>query len=277
MAQYRTVYFLPNPVLDGKVPIAVVLQQGATVSAIRFPHIPGAQCLGGAAERSVVEMILADLEESPDFKSLPMSVGPQVVVDDPQSIPVDADPIKWLEVAVLGSRRDDSVPKQGNDPSRIPQRATLGFRFLETYEVARYVRKTFQPGMVGPGDFLSGAAGAAALGAVSQYVVGDQQVLLMEPVLPRREKWEADVRRIARNFGAYQAVIRTRPKGPMEARLMAYLVPGGSVQRRSEIRGLLEPFADKVVDTSQRTTRDEFFRTIKRTALSGGYEEPFLQ
>ncbi len=270
--RFRTIYFLPDPISGARVPIALLLEDGRNVSAIRYPHIPGAMCLGGVAEEAAVEMILADIEQRPDFGRLPPSAGPQAFAGEPREVPAVADARRWVDRAVFGLAPDVTSSERVEQHAPHPHRATMGFQFLEKFRVAKFVRKTFQPGK-DEGGFL---AEANALGTISQYVAGRTELLLMEPILPRRESWKADATSVARSFGAYKTVLRGHPAG-RKARLVAYVVPGGSQERRTEIEGLLKPFADQIVDTSSEAARGRFFGHIRVTAISGGYQDPMIQ
>lgn len=268
-ARYRIVHFVPDPFLGTRLPIAALVEDRGRLHVANVPNLPGPQCLGGVGAWALVQTILADLHEAWAFDRPPECLGPQAVFGEERRVPGGVENARtWVE-RLLASHVHRQLPPDAPEHPHRPQRSTLGYRFFQNYKVEKFVRKTFKPG-VDAGRFLRGAA---ALGAISHFVEGASEVLLMEPIAPRRPQWEDDVQRVAQMFGAYKTA-RLHERGPRKAALTAYVLEGGSADARTSIIRDLTPFVDDVVDTASAGMRGRFIEHIKATGRSRNPELP---
>ena len=270
-ARYRIIHFVPDPFLGGRVPIAALVEQSdGRIHVAKSPHIPGPNCLGSRAASSLVQIILDDLSSAATrFDRLPISIGPQAILDEkPREIPHGVkDPVHWIESRLYVTPK---LSKHEDSDHRGPNRATWGYRFFETYNVAKYVKKTFKPGQ-DAGQFLSAAS---ALKPISHYVQGEREILLMEPIALRKASWKDDVSHIANAFGAYKTALR-HTHSDRKAHLAAYVLSGGSDSDVQTIFRELAPFADDVINTANATMRANFLSRIRDVGKSGAPSELF--
>lgn len=100
---YRVVHYIPDPFLDGRMPVALLVSAGGAVKMARLPFAHGWTCLGAGAE--LIKIVLAQ-DLTGNFDRLPMSVGPHFVLGDVREIPAEfGDPFAWIERAFLGGER----------------------------------------------------------------------------------------------------------------------------------------------------------------------------
>ncbi len=258
-ARYRLIHFVPDPFSGARVPVAAVLQAHGRLSVHEMPHRPGPDCLGGRERVAVVHMMLEGLGRMSSFDQLPISFGPQAMLDGAREVPAGVDAQKWLERLLLSSAPPGE--KQAAT-SRPPQRATFGYKFFSNWGVARWVRKTFKPGVDAHG-FLPGAS---PIGSVSHYVEGRDEILLMEPLMPSRIQIEHDLHKVACLFGGYKAAMTDAKED--RARLIAYVLSGGDEKVRQHIGSALRPYADEVVDTTQDAKRARLIGRIREAGES---------
>jgi hypothetical protein len=268
-ARYRVVHFVPDPFLGGRVPIAALVEyDGGKVAIARATHLPGADCLGGRDVFFTAQLILEDLAHATRFDRLPSSIGPHAFLDQPYEVPRNVkDPLAWINTCLF----PHEIRSRHEREPRAPKRATWGYRFLQSYKVSQYVKKTFRPGE-DAGGYL---ARATVLKPIAHYVEGRSDLLLMEPVVLRRPKWQEDVSLIATNFGAYKTAIRGE-SGQPRARLTAYVLAGGSKEDFDTIARELSPFADDVVDTENPMARAKFVAQIREVGQSNPNWSPDL-
>lgn len=265
---YRIVQFVPDPFSGARTPVAALVTDGDALRVVRSPHLPGPECLGGARRAALVRLIVDALLESAVFDRLPASVGPQAVLDPVRNVPVaglDAAERWVLEHALP---HPEKVAKGETTGGRAPHRATLGKRFFETWRVAEYVRATFKPAS----DFDGRLARMSAYGEVSHWVEGPASVLLMEPIAPRRHQFADDLRDVARLFASYRFALHQEPPTADLARLVAYLLPGGSDEQRADVAAGL-PAAHEVVDTEDVSQRARFLEIIRDIGRRGDRQQ----
>lgn len=261
ITKYRLVQFVPDPFLDDRVTIGAVWVEGGRARFVQNRRLPDARCLGGVRHRVTMDTILNRLERASNFTRLEMALGPHAFIDEERVVPLGASPPAWLE-QLLGVGRGTSEAEQ---EVRRATRGTLGYQFLSTWDVARFVRKTFNPKTDLSGRF----AAAAPLGQITHWVWGLRSVLLMEPVVvggARERKTAADV---AKTFAAYRRVAERAGGASTDLRFMAYVLPGGPSHARAEALGLLAPFADASVDLDDVSARRELVQEIKAVGSSG--------
>jgi hypothetical protein len=261
-ARYRLVHYVADPAVDGRVPIAALVDVQGRIAVVRVPHIPGPKCLGGQERSAVVQMILEDLADAETFAELPPSVGPHAVLGTERNVPGQVgDPVTWVERLVAGSVETTSEAEHHRSPSR----GRYGYQFFETYNVASYVKKTFDPGRDANGFLMQ----ARPLGEVTHFVDGQRTTLLMEPILATRQ---SDVSKVARLFGAYRSVMTAEQR--KRATLIVYVLSSGTRSRREDAIATLRDFADQVVDTAADSARASFLARIRDVGKSKA--EPLL-
>lgn len=99
-ASFRVVYFVPDPFIDGRVPIAAIVTDGAIHRVAYARRIPCAQCLGGPSSAALVRMLLRDLpNERPSW--IEDAFGNHVRLGKIGHIPSGVDAVEWLEKSLL--------------------------------------------------------------------------------------------------------------------------------------------------------------------------------
>lgn len=262
IASYRLVHFTPDPFTGARMPLgAVVVGRNGQVRVAKVHHLPLA-CLGDRGLQLAVQRLHARLDGIGSVEALPPAFGPYASLGEVVMVP-DAvlDPFGWVE-ALLNPARS---PQRRVAEPRSAQRASLGYRFFETWRVERFVRKTFRPGTDGAGWLGRHAAGLPEL---SHWVPGGDQVLLMEPVVPSRPRFDADLKEIAQRIGAYRYAVERAENG-RQGRLIAYVTAGGHPDQRDEARQTLAPFAHEVVDTDDDGARERFIAEIRQVGAAG--------
>ena len=182
------------------------------------------------------------------------SLGPHFVADSPREIEIDVDDaVAWVVGSVLPTANTEPVVR-----SRGPHRDTIGYEFFERRRVAEYVRKDYQPARA-----LAVRDSASHLPAVSHYVQGAHRLLLMEPVITRRQSWEKDIATVVRTFYAYQtAVLPMLEARSIEAELLVYLVGGGPADVRARAKQAMQPAAKRVIDVHDDRVAKRFAAEI---------------
>lgn len=261
-AIYRLVHFTPDPFTGARLPLgAVVVGRDGAVRVAKVDSLPLA-CLGERGLQIAVQRLHARLDTIGSAETLPTAFGPYATLSEAVVIPeAVADPLGWVDSLLNPSqprRRRTAVPRGAH-------RSSLGYRFFETWRVARFVRKTFQPATDWEGWLGRHAAGLPEL---SHWVPGIDQVLLMEPVVPTRHRFESELKEIAQRIGVYRYAVENAENG-RRGRLIAYLTAGGHPDQREEARQTLSPFAHEVVDTCEEGPRLRFLDTIRRVGAEG--------
>src|SRR5690606_32248185 len=121
---------------------AVVDDGGADVRVARPERLPGARCLGDRDLAVAVRRLSARLSDVASSEALPHVFGPYTTLAERQEVPQGVgDPVAWVE-GLLSPERP--TPGAVRAP-RGRQRGTVGYRFFETWNVARHMHKTFRP------------------------------------------------------------------------------------------------------------------------------------
>ena len=252
---FQIIHFVPNPVSGARVPMGAIVVEGPTRRVAIAKHLPGAECLGSRESARLLNFLIDDLKNFGDARDFHHRMGPEIAVDEARPIPSEVrDAVTWLEKFVLP--RQLAADEKGTRPRR-PSRYMEGKSFLNKHEVGQYVRRSFQPQKV----FPEVDDGLRHLGKVSQYVLGDGKVLLMEPLVPRRPDWEDDLTAINTTFSAYRFHVDNGLNGH-SGELIAYILPGGDEKRRAQIRRTLES-ATSVVDTARPHQLNRFVKQLR--------------
>jgi len=270
-ASYRLIQFAPDPFTGARYPLGAVVSHGrGEVSVAKAARVPGAGCLGNRSLAIAAQRLHARLDsiESPD--ALPAVFGPYVSLSKPRPIPAGVgDPTSWLTSLLT----PPSIPGDGLKNVRGSQRSTLGFRFFETWKVARYVEKTFEPTSDWDGWLSPYGLG---LQRIAHWVPGEKTALLMEPVVPSRAKFDKDLKEIAAKFLAYRAALDKVENG-RTGQLIAYITLGGHPDQRAAAVETLAPFAHSVVDTAQPQRAAAFVEAIRKVGTEGETQEALTQ
>jgi hypothetical protein len=241
-AQYRLVYFVPDPFRGERVAVAA-LADGVGV----VPRPGGLAGLGllDAGARSLVHASLAELATVGPARDLPITIGPQIVGGPMHTVPAGVTNVaSWLATTIFG-RSTTEVATGGERVRRV----LLGSRFLRTRGVDRLVRRRYQ------------LPGRPLLGVVSQFVEGRQQTLLLEPIAMARPRAEEEVRAVAQLFAAYGSVLADDPS----KQRVIYVLAGGPEDRRASVITELRDYAE-VVDTTVPQEADALVARVKAVA-----------
>jgi hypothetical protein len=258
MTEYRLIHFVPDPFLGGRVPVAAVVQGADGLRVMEAPRLPGVMCLGRKSAVVTIRHVLEDLTRVESFDRLPGSVGPQVVLGDAHSIPPGTDdPVAWL-TRLLAGTRDDGLANPHR--TREPHLVTRGTQFLRARSVASFVRRKFKP----PAGFVRGHS--RALSPISQYVKGQEELLLMEPLVPTRRGWHEDMRKVSERVASYKFAMENGGRLPEKPQFFVYVLVGGPDDRRREISDSLTGVADEIVDVKDETAAQRFVAQIRRVA-----------
>ena len=253
---FKIVHFVPDPVAGTRVPMGAIVSRGDTRRVAVAKHLPGAECLGSRQAARLLNFLVDDFKNIGSADDVRQRMGPEVLVDDARPIPDGVeDPVAWIEAFVLPR------PIEADQKKTTPRRTSRymeGKNFLSQHNVGQYIRRSFRPGKV-----FSHTDGAMKhLGKVSQYVADNQTVLLMEPLVPRRPEWEDDLTDINTTFYAYRYHVENGLNGH-DGELIAYILPGGSEEQRSEMKQTLKT-ATSFVDTTHAHQLERFINQVRR-------------
>jgi hypothetical protein len=268
VARYRVVHFVPDPFTGARIPVAAIVEGAKGLTLAPAGHLPGASCLGANPTYATMQMVLESLSSIADFRVLPISVGPHAVLDMERQVPADvSDPVAWVVENILPRA---AASERVAVAAKNTRRDTQGYRFFETWNVAQYVHQHFQPG-----ESWTGARpkGARMLGPVSHWAGSPKGgVLLMEPLIPSRPKFEDELAKVYQRFAGYR-IFLNGGDAPVELRkntkLCVYVLQGGNDKDRSSA---LSAFADvdaTTVDLENESARGLFvdeIRTLGRAA-----------
>jgi hypothetical protein len=259
-ARFRIIHFMPDPFTGARVPVAALVEgEDRRVQVTRAPHIPGPQCLGGRAAWSVIALALESLEATTAFNELPSTMGPHFLLDEERRIP-DAvfNPAEWVATRVLPKRPLTSEDASEKVP-HSPKRQTQGMRFFETNKVDKYVEKNF--------DGTGFEVNTHAAHHISHYVIGKNDLLLMEPVIGNRSDLRAELRDISQAFLAWRAIFANRKVGRQPS-FIAYVLGGTQKGALSTAREVLEESRAEVVSVDIPNERDRFVERIRHVGRS---------
>ena len=263
---YRTVFFLPDPALDWRIPVAVVVRGREGLQVAVAPNLPDDACLGGHSSAALLRMGLGSLRTTESFDLLPAAMGPHFVAEQPRELAAEADdPLRWAVENLLPGRAALTVKK-----SRGAQRATIGYSVFKRAGVDRFVFHKFRPKTNLPR--LNGTT--RNLHTVSHWVPGSNRLLLLEPIIPTRSDFEKEAADVAVDFLAYRhSFVEQARREKIETHLFVYITGQGNKKQRSTVREIMHGAAHDVFDVadeSQRLRLTETIREVGKTAPPQG-------
>jgi hypothetical protein len=273
MNRYRLIHFTPDPFISARVPIGAIIEDRAGISVLQAPRLPDAGCLGGQSEWAMLHLLLEDLHQITSIDALPSCMGPHAILDDIYLVPNKVENVAhWVSANVLPGK-----PKQApSGMKRAERRATTGYRCFEQFRVSKFVKKTFRPNIDGRDLFPS--AGARILDTIAHWVSSQNDLLLMEPIVPESNSHHVleDSKLVAKRFMEYKHVIGKPTQ--CHTSLNAYLAPGIDKEHKRLARENLEISADDIFDLDHERDRT---RLINRIREIGGHPSrgqiPLLQ
>jgi hypothetical protein len=259
--EYRVIHFVPDPFIGSRIPIAAAVKVGDRLEIATCRHLPADSCVGGKQSGEVLRVILACLDQMRDFKELPVATGPHAVADIVRKLPAGVEnPLQWVRSHVLPQSEATSERRQSK--ARNTKRASLGYRFFETWKIHDLVRKSYDPSEHWPS--LAGNAGLS-LPTISHWAGPTSDALLMEPIVPRR-KFGDDVRLVSTNFAAYRYFSKRLSVQDGGWKLIAYLLPGCSRHEKESAQQALDATAHRIFDTDDARDREQFVEMIRERA-----------
>lgn len=258
--QYRLIHFVPDHFNGTRYAIGglIATEDGVRVALARL--IPGAECLGDDASFMLLRHNLDLLRQLRSFDELPMTFGPHIVLDSPRKLErAVVDPVAWLQDEILP--RPLPGPSQARKRGRT--RTTIGRDFLQQYVQGDLIR-SFQVQRDLP--MLNGSA--KIFPSISQSVVGQDELILMEPIAPELKNTMEHVKTIAHHFAASRFILE-KENISVGVNLLAYITPDSTSEQREEITEYLSLSAHKVYDMDSARERREFIRRINEVGSSG--------
>lgn len=255
-AEYRILHFVPDPFVGTRIPVAALVRQGSSLGFAKACFVPGPACVG-SRESELLAMTLDSLQRVESFDVLPSAVGPHFVLEQIRAVPGTVEePVAWVQRHVLPAQRH--VDHQPKSP-RQPKRAVCGFRFMETWTVARYVKKDFNPAV----SLFEARADHTAMPKISHWVgTPEHELVLMEPVALERSHLDDEVREINTRFAAYRFFLDRGGFLPASTKLLAYILPHSTNTRSESVSERLSA-AHEVVDTASERERLPFIEMIR--------------
>jgi hypothetical protein len=248
-ARYHIIHFIPDPFSGARVPLAAFVESTNGWRLAEAPHVPGPECLGGSNAHALLRMVLQDLRAHEALPHLPRTVGPQIALTEEKSIPEGiADPVEWVERHVLPQRPGAEGPTQ----PRGPHRDTYGYRLFTQHHVEQYVGKTYKPDAIG--------VRGLAVSSISHYVSGNEELLLMEPIVGNRAELEKDLTQVSTAFLAWQTLL-AGSHTHRRHELIAYVFGADSVVAKSRTK---LPDGARVVAVDNPVQLSEFISRIKK-------------
>lgn len=275
-ATFRFVYYSENPFVGARIPIgSIVREADGRLRVAKVDALPSVECLGSRSAAVGLRRLIDQLDGIHVFDALPPVFGPYTVLGEERAVPFGVeDAVSWVQRLLARPAPDPKQPKF----VRGVQRASLGYRFFETWQVARHVHKTFNPRHDWP-DRLASLKQIAGLPSITHWVGSSNRLLLMEPVIAERPQFDNDVKEIATRFLAYRYALGKMAETAEDTvgRLYAYLPAGGSPARRAEAKEVLADAAHEVFDTEIADERDGLLRKIRVVAKRATEQPPLFE
>ncbi len=248
MTHIRIAYFITDHFLGGQLPLGIVYDGPEGRRVVANPRTPDERCIGGAAALFTWQRARTMLAQHVG-DDLPVGMGPHITLSAPIELPAGARHdvyAKGLFAEVI-----DTPRVRG---SRGEYRTAAGMRFMNNWGVARHIKAKFKADR-------TLLPTAEHLKPVSQYVVGHDTTLLLEPLVFDRQGWLRTVSDVSTRLGAYaHAMDDDGVRGLFK--LKVYALEGGLRADRHRAFDALAPFAD-VVDIGVPKARDLFLDEIR--------------
>jgi hypothetical protein len=260
---YKLVHFVADPFLGTRTPIAAIVRHGEELLVARASKIPDADCLGGSSSLELAHALVDALHGIKDFEKLPSSLGPHAVLGACRQVPDQVDdPVRWLQRHVLPHDESEKVHRV-----EAIKRPTYGWRFLQNLGVERFVRKRFRPELLWDRPV---SEPLSVLKPISHFVLGSENVMLMEPVRLEGRQFADDLQEVGLRFAAYHYYIKAFSATALHPIFVAYMLPSGvGDEQRVTARDTLAGSADAVVDCTRMPERQRFAEDVRRIGHSG--------
>ncbi|MBZ4419380.1 hypothetical protein [Myxococcus sp. RHSTA-1-4] len=262
-AKFRLVQYVPDPFVGTKITIGALVEHDGQVELARAPWVPGPGCIGGRKAWSTMQLILDSLSTPARFDLPSGELSALAQLGEERLVPAGVGSAReWLEAKLLPQKPLREQDQKETPPYR-PHRDTVGYRFFEQWSVADFVKRKYAPSSL-PRTHPKAAA------SVSHYVPGKDELLLMEPVVGTRPKFEDDLQAISQEFLAFRELFR-QMSGPHQTPVfIAYVLTGGYSAAMGEASRVLSRAADQVVNVDDPAQRTLFLQRIVAVGSSGG-------
>jgi len=240
IAQARIVFFMTDPMVGSRIAVGAIIGCGDTAKFAPALKLPQAECLGDPLAVRLLSFVLHRLEAaqlSPD--ALPGDVGHHFELGDPLTIPARAlrEGATWVQRHLL-PRPVPALKTSQPRPTVRTRRDDAGYNFFRQHKVGHWVHRGFNPNQFTAPWWRKRSA---LLPTVTHWVRGARTLLLMEPVLcdVQTATLRREARDVSQRLSTYAGHVAL-PGAPLGVQLIAYVLPGGSDDARSEVLSLLE-------------------------------------
>jgi hypothetical protein len=257
--KYREVLFRPKLVSSWSIPIAALtLTEAGEVGVIVAPLLPQVDCLGDVRAHGLIYDFLRRLEREPAFERVGHLGSHSFELGPVRELPHVTNGRTWIEANVLPSRQMTPARRS----AAYSRRATHGWRFIENAGLQSYVKRSFSPSSCIDLPKIS-------LPSISHYVEGDNEVLLLEPLLDGKAADRAkQIDTIAGRFAQYLWLNSRRSGDVPTFKCAAYAINSGELARAAA--DLLGERAE-VFDVSTAVGTERFTRSVQEIAASVGH------
>jgi hypothetical protein len=249
-AAFRLVHFIPNPQRGDRFTVGGLVKDAQGTRAFVAPRPPGLSALGDAARERLLTRSLIHLSSHTDFNRL-AGFGPYFRLGEERTISAaDSD---HLVQRILTSI---SAPPSGQpEHERGQGRQMKAWRWVQHYGLEKTVRRRFQAG-VDDGAFLPPNP---ALDRVSQYVMGSQGFLLLEPLVVRPQL-EEDIRKVTQRLTTYRDAFSRSNKAKATVRVYGLDLKNDALRKA---RAALDSVEIEFVDTTDSAARRSFVKNVR--------------
>jgi hypothetical protein len=260
IAFYRTVYFRPRLSLDWRVPVAALLSVGDATTAVTAELLPDHRCLGGLGASELLHFGVAELAAA-DESDLPSSLGPHFELGPREELPTGLqDPATWVRSTALPHQERVLHIEPTTSELRLPK---IAWNHLSKWGVSGYVQKRFRRK-----DAPELRRLPPKLPTVTHFVLGNETVLLMEPLTLAGSGVAERVAAIYSKFSSYGNAWDSS-NGHRHHKMLAYVLPGPKTKiSLAEITEQLGAVA-AVYNTGITESREKFTDEIRRIGETG--------
>ncbi len=255
-ARFRVIHFVPDPFSGGRVPIAALVEQAGHVH-VAFAESKWERLLPSNA-RLVARLIRESLGQRASFDDLPASSGPHALLGEVRIVPREVtEPVRWVRGAIFGLGAEPTP-----EAKPVERRQQVGFRLLSNWKVDQWVRRRYRPAE-------DTNKYAKVLPEISQYVLSQAGLLLMEPVLASQPHFSNQLQHVGTSFMAWRHSLEGSKRAPRPS-FFAYVISEGDRDRVAEAHDALGDLAT-VVDVAVPKERDGLITTIRKIGQSAAY------